>query len=240
MDWLGRANINFTHAPNTRMIREKGGKEVSLHSIIEKGTPPCQLNPLLFNGHVQTIWTATKPAAPLVYYRRKLFDADHKTYQGTFAVDFVVEPYEKDDPSLGQRTTYFTKEEAANIGSEDSKPMLVILHGLSGGSHEIYLRHAIEPLIGEGGWEAAVVNSRGCAYSKITSGVLYNARATWDIRQVVKWLRLKFPNRPLFGLGFSLGANMLTNVGSQVSPGIRISPPSMPLTDCVVLRRGGR
>ncbi|TQS31831.1 hypothetical protein Golomagni_07875, partial [Golovinomyces magnicellulatus] len=46
---------------------------------------------------------------------------------------------------------------------------------------------------------------------KITSGLLYNARATWDIRQTVKWLRKTFPNRPLFGLGFSLGANMLTN-----------------------------
>lgn len=30
--------------------------------------------------------------------------------------------------------------------------------------------------------------------------------------QVVKFLSKTFPNRPLFGLGFSLGANMLTNV----------------------------
>jgi len=98
-----------------------------------------------------------------------------------------------------------------SLSSDDSKPMLVVLHGLSGGSHEIYLRHAIAPLIGEGGWEACVVNSRGCAGSKITSSVLYNARATWDVRQVVKFLRKTFPNRPLFGLGFSMGANMLTN-----------------------------
>ncbi|EHL01640.1 putative esterase [Glarea lozoyensis 74030] len=41
--------------------------------------------------------------------------------------------------------------------------------------------------------------------------ILYNARATWDCRQTVKWLRKKFPNRPLFGIGFSLGANILTN-----------------------------
>lgn len=47
--------------------------------------------------------------------------------------------------------------------------------------------------------------------SKITSSVLYNARATWDIRQTVKWLRKTFPNRPLFGVGFSLGANIITN-----------------------------
>jgi predicted alpha/beta-fold hydrolase len=35
--------------------------------------------------------------------------------------------------------------------------------------------------------------------------------------QVVKWLKKTFPNRPLFGLGFSLGANILTNVSSLVS-----------------------
>jgi predicted alpha/beta-fold hydrolase len=47
---------------------------------------------------------------------------------------------------------------------------------------------------------------------------LYNARATWDVRQVVKWLKKSFPNRPLFGLGFSLGANILTNyVGEEGS-----------------------
>lgn len=212
MEWLGRASIEFTHAPSPRTLRSKAGKDTDLLKIVEKTTPPCNLNPLLFNGHLQTMWTATKQHGPPVYYRRKVFHADHKAYQGTFAVDFVVDPYEEVDPELPPRTTHYTDESFDSISSDDSKPMLVILHGLSGGSHEIYLRHAIAPLIGEGGWEACVVNSRGCAGSKITSGVLYNARATWDVRQTIKWLRKTFPNRPLFGLGFSLGANMLTNV----------------------------
>ncbi|QLI65538.1 uncharacterized protein G6M90_00g003590 [Metarhizium brunneum] len=211
MEWFGHAKVEFTHAPAPRAIREKDGKETDLLKIVEKSTPPCHLNPLLFNGHIQTMWTATKPSGPPVYYRRKTFDADHKTYKGTFAVDFAVQPYEGGDETLPRRTTYYTDEEFDNIGSDDSKPMLVVLHGLSGGSHEIYLRHTITPLLGDGGWEVCVVNSRGCAGSKITSGVLYNARATWDCRQTVKWLKKTFPNRPLFGLGFSLGANMLTN-----------------------------
>jgi predicted alpha/beta-fold hydrolase len=54
--------------------------------------------------------------------------------------------------------------------------------------------------------------------SKITSSVLYNARATWDCRQTVSWLRKKFPNRPLFGIGFSLGANILTNYIAEEGP----------------------
>ena len=146
---------------------------------------------------------------------------------------------------LYPRTTYFTedewKQEGAGAGSLDRKPMLVVLHGLSGGSHEVYLRHVIAPLVPHGtkdassspvigeaeggsgtrteettdqglGWEVIVLNARGCARSKITSNILFNARATWDVRQMVSWLREKFPNRPLFGIGFSLGANILTNV----------------------------
>lgn len=89
--------------------------------------------------------------------------------------------------------------------------MLVVLHGLSGGSHEIYLRAVLEPLV-DAGWEACVVNSRGCAMSKITTAVLYNARATWDLRQVVKWCRQRWPKRRLYGIGFSLGANIMVNV----------------------------
>ncbi|KAF9763638.1 hypothetical protein IL306_003042 [Fusarium sp. DS 682] len=182
MEWLGHAELSFTHAPSPRKVKEKDGNVTDILSICEKAAPPCRLNPLLFNGHLQTMWTATKPAGPKIYYKRKIFDADHKIYHGTFAVDFAVEPFDApEDPTLSRRTAYYTPDEFENIGSDDSKPMLVVLHGLSGGSHEIYLRHTLAPLIGEGGWEACVVNSRGCARSKITSGVLYNARATWDI-----------------------------------------------------------
>jgi len=53
--------------------------------------------------------------------------------------------------------------------------------------------------------------------TKITTSVLYNARATWDIKQTVKWLKKTFPNRPLFGIGFSLGANIMTNVRIHLS-----------------------
>jgi len=213
MEWLGHAAIDFTTAKSSRQVDLKDGSSQTLLDITKEITPPCQLNPLLFNGHVQTMWTVTKQEGPPIYYRRRLFTADQEAYEGTFAVDFVVEPHEETDDSLSERTVHYTDEQWASRekGSDDSKPMLVVLHGLSGGSHEIYLRHAIAPLVESGEWEICVVNSRGCANSKITSGVLYNARATWDVRQVIKWCKAKYPNRPLFGMGFSLGANMLTN-----------------------------
>ncbi|KAK3378308.1 Alpha/Beta hydrolase protein [Podospora didyma] len=217
MDWFGRAKIAFFHAPSPLTLQKKDGTTTDLLKMAEKSTPSCQLNPFLFNGDLQTMWTAVAKNAPPIHYRRKIFEAEDQAYRGTFAVDFVVDTHDDVDESLPPRTAYFPEDALAQIGSDDSKPMLIVLHGLSGGSHEVYLRHAIEPLVTNGGgWEALVVNARGCANSKVTSGIFFNARATWDLRQVVKWARETFPNRPLFGLGFSLGANILTNyVGEE-------------------------
>ena len=169
------------------------------------------MSPFLFNGHLQTFWATLKDVDIPIYYKRKVFEAEDATYAGSFAVDFVVAPNEPGDETLPPRTTYFKGAELESLGAADTKPMLVVLHGLVGGSHEVYLRQVLRPLV-EAGWEACVVNCRGCAESKITTAILYNARATWDLRQVVKWLKVKFPNRRLFGLAFSLGANIMVNV----------------------------
>lgn len=225
--------ISFFHSRDnklllTKLSRTTGPKEqTTLVDVCRAATPEtCHLNPFLFNGHLQTGWTVVKHDTVPIYYKRKMFESDNSMYTGQYAVDFVVRPYDMPPdgelidqarkytlPSgLPPRTSFLSQEEFDGLPSNDNKPMLVVLHGLSGGSHELYLRHVLKPLVADGAWEACVVNSRGCAQTKINSGVLYNARATWDVRQAVKWLRKTFPNRPLFGIGFSLGANILTNV----------------------------
>ncbi|KAF2454417.1 Alpha/Beta hydrolase protein [Lineolata rhizophorae] len=216
--WLtGHQKLNYTHSDKSATIVLKDGKSTSLSQLCKDAIPPCYLNPLFFNGHLHTAWTVLDRSDPPIWYKRHIFESDDVTYDGTFAVDFVVRNSDSSSPlakdaSLPERTTFFAPEEFDALPSDDSKPMLVCLHGLSGGSHEVYLRGVLKPLVGDGAnWEACVVNSRGCAMSKITSGVLYNARATWDIRQTVAWLRKAFPNRPLFAAGFSLGANILVN-----------------------------
>ena len=163
------------------------------------------------------MYTVVKSPGPPVYYKRKLFESDHSVYPGTFAVDFVVSKEDGEAAAsmtktseLPERTTMFLDEEWDGLASDDNKPMLIALHGLSGGSHEIYLRESIAPLTASG-WTACVVNGRGCAMSKITTPRLFNSRSTWDVRQTIRTLRQLFPNRPLYAVGFSLGANILTN-----------------------------
>ncbi|KAH8757515.1 Alpha/Beta hydrolase protein [Hyaloscypha finlandica] len=221
MEWLGHAKTTFTHSPTPLPLNKKDGTPTDLVSICCEATPPCRLNPLLFNGHLQTMWTAIKNDGPPIHYKRGLFENEDPNFKGSFAVDFVVPPFSETDESLPPRTVHLTEEEFGNIGSLDTRPMLVNLHGLSGGSHENYLRQVLAPLVtaaGEREWAACVVNSRGCAMHKLTSNILYNARATWDCRQTVKWLRKTFPNRPLYGIGYSLGANILTNYIAEEGP----------------------
>ena len=246
----GACTTTFTHAEEPLILPTKTGPSRVFSEICQDTTPPCNLNPFLFNGHLQTAWTAVKSAGPPIHYKRRVFEAEDPGFKGNFTVDFVVAPPAKkagkraedggpeddglrEDPvgvghtRLPPRTTYFTNQEFSALGSDDTKPLLITLHGLSGGSYEVYLRHVLAPLVAQtasgakeglsgGDWECLVVNSRGCAGSKITSSILYNARATWDVRQVVKWCRERWPKRPLFGIGYSLGANIMSNVRSLV------------------------
>jgi predicted alpha/beta-fold hydrolase len=204
------------HAARTVGLRTNSNDTaVPLSSFVAPLIPPFYSNPLLFNGHLQTFWTAVKADDPFtLHYARRHFV--HPKDGGHFAVDFVVPEFHASEytADLPERTRHMTPAEAERLGTEDTRPMLVALHGLSGGSHEVYLRAVLHMLLtgpmGEE-WEACVVNARGCAMSTITSRQLFNARWTSDVREVIKYLRKVFPNRPLYGIGFSLGANILTN-----------------------------
>ena len=215
MSWLlGHGKTAYTHHSSLIPLATKSGSKTTLLEIAQSSIAPCRLNPFLFNGHLQTMFTAWKDPGPPIYYKRHVYTSNHSVYPGTFAVDFVVSKEEGSaetaDPELPERTTPYSEKEWENVGSDDTKPMLIALHGLTGGSHEVYLRETLAPLTAAG-WEACVVNGRGCALSKITTPQLFNARATWDLRTTIKELQILFPNRPLYAVGYSLGANILTN-----------------------------
>lgn len=243
--WLGYATTTWTHhpCPITLPLKHTGDNTSStttngrtLVDLCKASTPPCDLTPLLPGGHTQTIYAATykKPIA-LLNYKRRIFTSNNTTYPGCFAVDFVSrDSTDQDVETVNPRTTLFKEGDwerymktgsvdvEAEEGEVNKRPIIVALHGISGGSHELYLRQVLDPLVtgaptAAGGgvgpaWDALVVNSRGCANSPVTGSQLFNARATWDIRQFLEWLREKFPHRQLFAVGFSLGANILVNV----------------------------
>ncbi|KAF8473812.1 Alpha/Beta hydrolase protein [Kalaharituber pfeilii] len=197
------------HSAKTVGLKLRNGSVVQLSELAKSTLTPFRAHPLLPNGHLQTFWTVATSADIPVYYARKILVGKDG---GTFTVDFVVPPSENHtSEGLWHRTRYMTTEEQKALPSDDSKPMLLALHGLTGGSHELYLRAVVHPLVEKYGWGACVMNARGCAKSKITTHQLFNARVTGDVRETVDFLRTTFPNRPLYGVGFSLGANIFAN-----------------------------
>lgn len=214
----GRSDIVFHHHLSSLNLTPKNENPINWADICKNAIPSTYTRPMFFNGHLQTIRILLDNPELPIYYKRWMFQQSNSLFGGEFAVDFAIKSLQDSEgQSPPEITTMFTKEEFEDIGSLDSKPMLVVLHGMNGGSGEAYLRRSLMPFINGGEeWEACVVNSRGCAGSQLGNGILYNARSTWDLRQVVEWLQQKFPNRPLFALGFSMGANMLVHVSRFV------------------------
>jgi hypothetical protein len=93
-------------------------------------------------------------------------------------------------------------------------PVLVILHGMVGGSQERYAQHAARAFLdafeAEGG-AAVVFTARGCSQSPVTSAQVFCAADTSDFRAVVAALRARLgPDSPIFSCGFSLGGCLLS------------------------------
>ncbi|KAJ7832917.1 Alpha/Beta hydrolase protein [Mycena leptocephala] len=100
--------------------------------------------------------------------------------------------------------------------NNDDTPIIVVQHGLTGGSYEPYVRAILAPACapiekGGLGYRAVVINFRGCMFGvPITSPKFYTAGHTDDLRQALIYLAHNYPHAPLLGLGFSIGANIMT------------------------------
>ena len=166
--------------------------------------------PWLASGHLQTVYSAAASFAhvdPVTYKRRVFIVPDG----GTIALD--ISPPKLADSEIELKET---SPEAA-----EGVPTVVCLHGLTGGSHESYVRncfsHLTKPKADGGcGFRGIVVNFRGLANVPCTSPQLYSASKTSDLRSALLMITKLYPNSPLVGIGFSLGANILAKyMGEQ-------------------------
>jgi predicted alpha/beta-fold hydrolase len=96
-----------------------------------------------------------------------------------------------------------------------SSPILILLHGLTGGSHESYIQDVIEG-VSPFGLHCLVFNFRGCSDTQITTPQLYSASYTQDLKTVINYVQdLLGKDIVLYGCGFSLGANILLKFAGE-------------------------
>ncbi len=91
---------------------------------------------------------------------------------------------------------------------EQHKPLVILLHGLTGSSKSIYIKGLQKQLLHEG-FRTVTLNFRGCSgeYNHLARG--YHSGDTEDIAFLYHTLRQREPHTPLAAVGFSLGGNVL-------------------------------
>ncbi|EJS44777.1 eht1p [Saccharomyces arboricola H-6] len=215
--------------------------QVELDTFVNKYVPLLKngahfkLSPYLFTGILQTLYLNAADFSkkfPVFYGREIVKFSDN----GVCTADWVMNSWKNeykfnqkttsfdtgkfgDDekathpegwPRLQPRTRYMTEDELKEIKKVDL-PLVVICHGLAGGSHEPIIRSLAENLSRNGKFQVVVLNTRGCARSKITTKNLFTAYHTMDIREFLQREKQKYPDRKLYAIGCSFGATMLVN-----------------------------
>lgn len=100
---------------------------------------------------------------------------------------------------------------------DNTRPMLVLFHGLEGSSRSNYAAHLMQ-MAARQGWQAVVPHFRGCGGIDNLLPRAYHAGDSAEIDWIVRRLAALSPTRPLLLAGVSLGANaMLKWLGEQGS-----------------------
>ncbi|KAJ2726428.1 hypothetical protein GGI07_000566 [Coemansia sp. Benny D115] len=197
---VDRSDVQLVHAPQTAQVED--GK--SLLDIISSECPsladPAQArfvpSIMLPTADLQTCYNAIRERfgrLKLVEYERELITTEDG---GTIGLDW--------SPPFEQMPA-------------DDRPIVILSHGLSGGSQETYVQATVKRLTAPPyNFRTVVVNYRGCAGVKLTTHVLYNGGFTSDYGFAVDHIRSRFPASKLIAIGYSLGANLITKyVGEQ-------------------------
>ncbi|VVT50818.1 uncharacterized protein SAPINGB_P002890 [Magnusiomyces paraingens] len=237
MSYFGLRSFVHTQAsPDSVQLPTKTGTE-SLAKLIAEEVPELRegaydyLSPVLFNGDLQTLYAGAGNFENVnkIYYGRRIIAFPEESNSIVSADYLIPPPASKEEwtkllaysplektPPYPARTRYLRPEEVAKYErtyTPEDKPLLVLLHGLSGGSHESYIRAVIDDIKSK--FDCVVLNSRGCARTPITTPQLFCAIWTEDIRRFVQILHKEQPGRRIYLIGFSLGASILANYLGQ-------------------------
>ncbi|HED16244.1 MAG TPA: alpha/beta fold hydrolase, partial [Gammaproteobacteria bacterium] len=87
-------------------------------------------------------------------------------------------------------------------------PLILILHGLEGSSNSNYAAGILRSF-SQRGWTAVLMHFRGCSGEPNRLARRYHAGETDDLTLILELLRQRYPDRPVFAVGYSLGGNVL-------------------------------
>ena len=114
--------------------------------------------------------------------------------------------------------------------ADATAPVVLLLHGLEGSRESSYVTETAAQCASQG-YRFCVLEFRSCGGVMNRARRSYHSGETTDTAMVATVLGQRFPNAPLFVIGFSLGANVLlkwlaeSGDESFVSGAVAVSPP---------------
>lgn len=111
-------------------------------------------------------------------------------------------------------------------------PLLVLFHGLEGGSRSHYAR-ALMHAVKARGWRGAVAHFRGCSGEPNRLARAYHSGDTAEAHWMLCRFRIEAGASPLFAVGVSLGGNVLLKWAGEhgeaaravIAAAVAVSPP---------------
>ncbi|GLC38029.1 hypothetical protein PLESTB_000444500 [Pleodorina starrii] len=179
----------------------------------ERVLPHCSA---LLRPFAPTPWAANRHAQTVLGSLRTLTMRNRYNRQLILTVDGAT---------LG--LDWFDGCDGADFPAPPSAPVLLVCHGINGGSHEGYAKWVCAAALARG-WRAAVLNYRGCNGLPFTAPRGYAATMSHDVFTAVYSVKARYPSAPLVAVGYSLGGLKLTKYVAEADAGLHPPPPGRP------------
>lgn len=175
----------------------------------------------LRNRHLQTLFPTL--------FRSKTFN------------DFEIEAFYLEDRDFVD--CYWVNKPSIKETDEQSPPIVIIFHGLTGSYRSSYIQGIMQHL-STSGYACVLMHFRGCSGRANNTARAYHSGDTEDAKSWISHVKQTFPNSNLFAIGFSLGANMLLKMlaeyahQSPFTAAVAISAPMKLAVSATTLNRG--
>ncbi len=114
----------------------------------------------------------------------------------------------------------------------DTTPIVILFHGLAGSFQSPYIQGVMQALQ-EKGISSVLMHFRGCSGKDNLKARSYHSGDTQDALEFIRSVKKRYPHAKLFGVGYSLGANMLlkllgeTKENTPLDAAVAVSAPML-------------
>jgi predicted alpha/beta-fold hydrolase len=162
-------------------------KKNAINLEIANSLKPLCYKPTIYLPHylLQMLYNEFKPIPHVKFFREYIKSKDG----GIFSLDWEISE--------------------SFCSTEETNKILVLMHGLTGGSESGYIREIIQKF--SNSYKIVVVQNRGINDTPLFTPFTYHANWSQDFKIAIEIIKQRYPKANCFTLGISMGSNILTN-----------------------------